>query len=146
MTIKLNSREASTEIPTSPMADIAFLLVIYFMIATTFAATQGLDFDISEDPDPQPIEPVEAVLVEVLPGGGLQVDGRPLRLKQLLPYLAPKLAQDPGKPVLVRTAPTAPYGATVTVLDELRQARQKLGLERDVVISTPTEREIAQFW
>ncbi len=67
-----------------------------------------------------------------------------MELAGLLPYLAPKLERNPDKPVLVRTAPAAPYGAMATVLVELRQGRQRL--ERDVVISIPTEREIQQFW
>ena len=37
-------KDVSDEIPTSSMADIAFLLIIYFMITTTCAATRGLDF------------------------------------------------------------------------------------------------------
>lgn len=147
MKIQPSSRSSSAEIPTSSLADVAFLLVIYFMLATTFAVCRGLDFDISEGPpDPPRIDPVEAVLVEVQPGGALQVDRRPMELEELLPYLAPKLERNPDKPVLVRTASTAPYGAMVTVLDELRQGKQRLGLERDVVISIPTEREIQQFW
>lgn len=41
--MKLDTRVVSSEIPTASMADIAFLLVIYFMLTITFAATQGLD-------------------------------------------------------------------------------------------------------
>ena len=50
--------KVSDEIPTASMADIAFLLIIYFMITTTFAATQGLDFQLPQEqeviirPDP----------------------------------------------------------------------------------------------
>ena len=33
------------------MADIAFLLIIYFMVTTTFAATRGLDFSLPQEDD-----------------------------------------------------------------------------------------------
>jgi biopolymer transport protein ExbD len=32
-----------SEIPTSSMADIAFLLIIFFMVTTVFSATKGLE-------------------------------------------------------------------------------------------------------
>ena len=44
--MKLRQNKPEDEIPTSTMADIAFLLIIYFMVTTTFAATRGLDFSL----------------------------------------------------------------------------------------------------
>jgi hypothetical protein len=55
------------------------------------------------------------------------VDGRPTALADLLEALRPKLEREPGKPVIVRTDPAAPYGAAVAVLDELRQGRNAAG-------------------
>lgn len=140
------SADAAT-IPTSSFADVAFLLLIYFMITTTFAATRGLDFTLPEDEDEiRMIEPVEAVRVEVLEDGTLRVDGRPMVLTDLLPYLAPKLERNPDKPVIVQPVPEAPYGSAVAVLDELRQGKRRLGLAQDIQISLPTRAEIARFW
>ncbi|MGB9590400.1 MAG: ExbD/TolR family protein, partial [Candidatus Hydrothermia bacterium] len=35
-------REEEAEIPTASMADIAFLLIIFFMVTTVFAREKGL--------------------------------------------------------------------------------------------------------
>lgn len=143
----LKTRIVASEIPTSSMADIAFLLVIYFMLTITFAATQGLDLSLPQETDePVVIDPVESVLVEVLGRGRLVVDGREMEIEGLLPYLQPKLRRNPNKPVIVRPAPGAPYGAAVDVLDELRQGKTRLGLAREIQIALPTEREGARFW
>jgi biopolymer transport protein ExbD len=137
----------SEEIPTASMADVAFLLLIFFLVTVTFAATRGPDFRLPQDDDaPRPIEPDEAVLVEVLGEGSLRVDRKTMRLDELLGYLGPKLARNPAKPVIVKTALDAPYGAMVDVLDELRQGRERLGMAEDIVVSIPTEREIVQLW
>lgn len=136
----------SDEIPTASMADIAFLLIIYFMITTTFAATQGLDFQLPKEQDDTPIvEKEESVLIEIQPSGQIIVDGRPMQLDQILEYLKPKLERNPLKPVIIRPDPAAPYGSMVDVFDELRQAEDKIGL---VIrnISIPTQREIEAFW
>ena len=37
------------------MADIAFLLIVYFMVTTTFAATRGLDFSLPPEDDTPPM-------------------------------------------------------------------------------------------
>ena len=138
--------KVSEEIPTSTMADIAFLLIIYFMITTTFAATQGLDFQLPQDEQETPqVEKEESVLIEIQSSGQLLVDGQPMPLDQVLDYLKPKLERNPLKPVIIRPDPSAPYGNMVNVFDELRQAEDKIGLQiRN--ISIPTQREIEAFW
>ena len=145
--MKFNRDRPSDEIPTSSMADIAFLLIIYFMVTTTFNATRGLDFaPPEEDDNPPVIEKEESVLIEIQPSGELIVDQRPMQLEDLLEYLKPKLERNPEKPVIIRPEPTAPYGGMVKVMDELRQGKDKLGLKEEIRISLPTQREIDSLW
>jgi biopolymer transport protein ExbD len=144
--MKLKRGTVSDEIPTASMADIAFLLIIYFMVTTTFAATRGLDFSLPQEEDTPPmVEKEEAVLIEIQSGGALVVDQKPMQLGEILEYLKPKLERNPRKPVIIRPQPDAAYGDMVDVFDELRQAEDKIGL---VVqnISIPTQREIDMFW
>ncbi len=133
------------EIPTASMADIAFLLIVYFMVTTTFAATRGLDFSLPQDEDTPLIDKEESVLIEIQPGGVLMVDNRPMQLSEVLDYLKPKLERNPMKPVIIRPDETAEYGYMVDVFDELRQAKDKIGIEVKNV-SIPTQREIQMFW
>ncbi|HSL84529.1 MAG TPA: biopolymer transporter ExbD [Thermoanaerobaculia bacterium] len=138
--------KVSDEIPTASMADIAFLLIIYFMITTTFAATQGLDFQLPKEQDDTPlVEKEESVLIEIMPGGQILVDSRPMELEAILDYLKPRLERNPLKPVIIRPDPDSDYGHMVDVFDELRQADEKIGMQvRN--ISIPTQREIEAFW
>ena len=97
--MKLKKGEVSSEIPTASMADITFLLIVYFMVMTTFAATRGLDFALPKDDENPPIvDREESVLIEIQPSGELLVDQKPMPLdgilesydydpKQLLPIL-----------------------------------------------------------
>ncbi len=144
--MKIKREPASDEIPTSSMADIAFLLIIYFMVTTTFAATRGLDFALPQDDDQTPVvEKEDSVLIEIQPGGNLVVDQKPMQLDEILDYLKPKLENNPMKPVIIRPLETAAYGDMVSVFDELRQGEEKIGVEVKN-ISVPTQREIDQFW
>lgn len=136
----------SAEIPTASTADVAFLLVVFFMLTLTFAASQGLDFNLPKDESVTEVDPVASVLIEIQPDASLQVDGRPLALDGLLEYLAPKLELNPGKPVIIHPLPDAPYGSMVAVYDELRRGRAELALAEDIQIALPTEREMGLFW
>ena len=139
--------KVSDEIPTSSMADIAFLLIIYFMVTTTFAATRGLDFALPKDDDTPPIiEKEDAVLIEIRLGGEVVVDQKPMQLSEILEYLKPKLENNPKKPVIIKPDRKAHYGDMVAVFDILRQGKDKLGLEKDINVSIPTQREIETFW
>ena len=167
--MRLKQHKPDDEIPTSSMADIAFLLIVYFMVTTTFAATRGLDFSLPKDDDQPPVvEKEDSVLIEVQSSGQYNVDQKPMQLNEIVEYLRPKLQNNPKKPVIIKTDPTAPYGGMVAVFDTLRQVkildeggRRELvlrgdrpeitdeewgGVGKDINISIPTQREIESFW
>ena len=134
------------EIPTSSMADIAFLLIIYFMVTTTFTATRGLDFALPEEDDTPPVvEKEDSVLIAIEPSGNLVVDKKPMQLTEVLDYLRPKLEVNPKKPVIIRPDPASPYHFMVEVLDELRAAKDR-GFAEEIRISIPTQREVDSLW
>lgn len=162
--MKITKKDVDDEIPTSSMADIAFLLIVYFMVTTTFAATRGLDFALpKEDDNPPLIEKEDSVLIEIQPSGQLLVDQKALPVSEVLGYLAPKLRNNPRKPVIIKPDPQSPYGYMVEVFDVLRQGKiidQELVSRADrsdltdeqweegknINVSIPTRREIDSFW
>jgi biopolymer transport protein ExbD len=149
--MNLGKKKIESEIFTGSMADISFLLIIFFMITSAFSATRGLDFALPEDSTTPPeIKQEDSIDVFVQPGpvdgpANLQVDGNQMPLEGLLPYIAEKLRQNPEKPVILRTDPGASYGNMITVFDELRQAEDKVGIKIET-ISIPTQREIQSIW
>jgi biopolymer transport protein ExbD len=144
--MKLKKRETESEIFTGSMADISFLLIIYFMLTSVFSATRGMDFALPEEStNPPEIKQEDSIDVNVRAGGVLFVDGEEMPLDQLLPYVADKIRQNPDKPVILRTDPDATYENMITVFDELRQAKAKEDVEIKT-ISIPTQREIENIW
>lgn len=139
---KLRSLLQDSEIPTASMADIAFLLIIFFMVTAVFSATKGLDVQLSEeeskDGDPDP-----GVLVQIS-RDGMQVDCRPMELAGLIPYLEPRLVRNPNKPVILVPDADAPYRRVVEVYDTLLLAGEDAGFEvRN--ISFPTSSDIEGY-
>ena len=168
--MKMQTKRPDDTIPTSSMADIAFLLIVYFMVTTTFAATRGLDFALPKDDDTPPvIEKEDSVLIDIQPNGQLLVDQSPMEVTDIFEYLKPKIERNPKKPVIIKPHPEAPYGHMLSVFDHLRSIKyQQQGnavsvfqvtmkdiqeaekneedLGKDVNVSIPTQREIESFW
>jgi biopolymer transport protein ExbD len=121
------------------MADVAFLLIIFFLVASFYSVTRGIQFSLPRTDEAAFVaEPEAAVHIEVQASGALVVDRQGLALEALQGYLRPKLVRNPGKPVILQTAPEAPYAAMTDVFDELRQ----VGVTNVVI---PTRAELARY-
>ncbi|MEW5805848.1 MAG: biopolymer transporter ExbD [Acidobacteriota bacterium] len=142
--MKLKEKGMTAEIPTASMADIAFLLIIFFMVTTVFSATKGLDFKLPKEDQNLPPSEEEAVYIKVNPDASISVDGKLMSLENILPYLQPKLQRWPDKPIILHTDPEAPYSAMVAVYDVLTQGEKVIGIKVKNV-SIPTSSEIQEY-
>jgi len=155
--VKIQRKVALADIPTSSMADIAFLLIIFFMVTAVFSATKGLEFKLpSNEEDTRNVETEEAVFIKVAADGSISVDCKPMQISEILDYLAPKLTRDAQKPVILYTDPFASYQAMISVYDVLVVPEREDNLLRDKNlpekygwkvrnISVPTQREIEDY-
>jgi len=146
--LKLEKRnKVDSEIPSSSMADIAFLLIIFFMVTTVFSATRGLEFQLPKEEDAAVLDEVEAVIITIRQDTKILVFDEPKELDQLVDYLVEKwLNNNPEKPVILITDPKAPYYAMVNVLDALQRAKEEKNLVKDINVGIPTQREIEEMW
>jgi biopolymer transport protein ExbD len=129
MALMRRKSRAQAEIPTASMADIAFLLLIFFLVTTVFDEERGLRIVL-----PEPGEQVEVTQKNVLhllvqPNGMVQVkrgDSPQLQTEPTANIGAiwrSEFAQNPNLIAAVRTAPNAPYRFMIDVLDQLRAAK-----------------------
>ncbi len=128
----------SSEIPTASMADIAFLLIIFFMITAVYAVTKGPVFNMPKD-DKGEAKAEEAVHIFIDATGRLQVDGKPMNLEDIPGYLKPKLERNAKKPVIIDPHPDSQYEKMVAVFDLMKEMKVK-----NVSIPTQAEKELWQ--
>jgi biopolymer transport protein ExbD len=142
--MKLRKEPPEAEIPTSSMADIAFLLIIFFMVTAVFSATKGLDFKLPKEDNTAPPEREDAVFIKVNADSSILMDCNPTTADQILDYLEPKLTRNPEKPVILYTDPYAPYQAMITVYDILGASESTRGFKVKN-ISIPTQSEVQDY-
>ena len=150
MAMKLDKKQPDAEIPTSSMADIAFLLIIFFMVTAVFASTKGLEFKLPKNEEEQAAKEDEAVFIKIEPDSSISVDCTPMDPSEILGYLDPKLSRNPEKPVVIYSDPYAPYSAMISVYDvlvsaEAEENKGKYGFAKVKNISVPTQSEIANY-
>jgi len=142
---RFSKERDEAEIPTASMADIAFLLIIYFMVTTVFSSTRGLVFDLpKDDEEKKTTKAEESIYIQVLPSGGIIVDGRNMELDRLLDYVVPKLRINQRKPVIIHPEPETPYKDLIKVYDELMLSEKKTKFQIKTVV-IPTQREIQEY-
>jgi len=137
MAIKIRNR-IPAEIPTASMADIAFLLIIFFMLTSVYSSNFGLEYGLPKTEALTDVQPLEAIHIRISGPGQYTIDRRLATLPQIAGYIDLKLKQNPKKPVIVQTDPDVPYYATIQVLDVCKQLRVES-------VSIPTGAEIAMW-
>jgi biopolymer transport protein ExbD len=143
--MRIKRQQEAPEIPTSSMADIAFLLIIYFMVTSVFSSTRGMQFDLpKEDEEIKTTKAEESIYIQVKPTGVMIVDGRQMERDALLDYVVPKLKINQRKPVIIHPDPETPYQYMIVVYDELMASKTKADFEIKTVV-IPTQREIQEY-
>ncbi|MCH9639153.1 MAG: biopolymer transporter ExbD [Betaproteobacteria bacterium] len=113
--------EADASIDIGPMIDIVFILLIFFMVTTTFVKDMKLEL---ERPTASSAEAAssKAIRLFVDQNGDTYVDGEPVRLWLIQSKLRDLLSTATSKVVLVVTDEGVPAGRLVEVVDQARLA------------------------
>ena len=112
----------ATEIPTASMADIAFLLLIFFMVSTTFVKEKGLKVILPKAEAIQKINRKNAATIYVSQSGFVSIDDFGINTDQIRYIIQKKLAENPGIISCFRTDRNADYGLMVDIMNELKKA------------------------
>lgn len=132
MAILRKKSRASGEIPTSSMADIAFLLLIFFLVTTIFDEEKGLSIVLPERGVEAEVSQNNILHLTVQPNGIVDVKrGESQQIQQVRAadiggIWRLEVQQNPNLIAAVKTAPNSPYRYMIDVLDQL----QSVGAER----------------
>jgi biopolymer transport protein ExbD len=109
----------------TPLIDVLFLLIIFFMITGTFKRVGELELQLpssSTSVPPTTKEQAHQVNLLVTEEGHLYLDGDPIELAGLKGRLEEILRRDPNSRVMIKAEKTVQHGQVVTLLDIVRDA------------------------
>ena len=116
----------------TPLIDVVFILLVFFMLASSFLDWRAIELD-------APVraagsEGLEgALLVQIRPDGLLRLAAAPISLEDLAARVREHLETTPDQRVLIEPASGVPLQRTVSVLDRLKAA----GVTEMRLISNP---------
>jgi biopolymer transport protein ExbD len=137
--LKKRAREEA-EIPSSSLADIAFLLLIFFLVTTTIDVDTGIGLVLPPPPEPDqeppPIKERNLLKILVNSQGLILLDDQPVviqevkdKVKEFIknPTNDPDLSENPLKAIVsLKTDRQTPYKIYIDMLDELVGAYDEL--------------------
>ncbi len=128
MPINLREATALESIPMTPLIDVVFLLIIFFLVATTLSEEEyRMDIVLPEASEAQPlIARPQEIVVNVDAAGRYFVGGQPVGLERLLSVFKTAAAGDPGRAaVLIRADKRCQWEFVVAAMNACNKARIK---------------------
>ena len=117
------SSRPTTEFSAASMSDIAFLLLIFFLVTTIFALEMGIPLILpGKTSDSVKMKRDNILVVKAHANGAVTVDDEKVQLANLRAVLERRLAQNEKLVVVIETHPDAEYGLMIDILDELKLA------------------------
>ena len=136
-------RRQQDGINLTPLIDVVFLLLIFFMVSTTFTRETRLEVELPEaEGEVQKEPPKDVIEILIDEEGSYAVNGNLLinrKVDTIMAALQEVSGSDSKMPVLITADARAPHRAVVTVMD----AAGRLGFTR-LSISTQEPRESAE--
>jgi len=122
-----------TDVDVSPLIDMVFILLIFFMVTTTFVKDMKLDIN---RPSASSASQVESKIVRVYIDntGEVYIDNQPVKVWAIQSKVRDLLRTATEKNVLVITDDNIPVNKLIDVVDECRMSGAK-----DVAVSTTKE-------
>ncbi len=109
---------AYDEINVTPMLDLAYVLLIVFIILTT-AAVQGINVNLPKASNTPSLSKPQTKAITIMADGTIFLDTYPVSMEQLESTLMQYKAVNPALPVVIKGDAGVQYQNVVNVLDLL---------------------------
>lgn len=121
MKFKESSKDKGLEINLTPLIDVVFLLLIFFMVSTTFVYTNSLKVNLPKAKG-ESVETQKNVNVSITKTGGLLVNGKEVSKIAFKSKIKNLYSENPNATVIIQADKDSKHGDVVFVMDESKKA------------------------
>ena len=118
-----NPRRPAQEINSSSMADIAFLLLVFFLVTTTISMDKGISLVLPSEGNELEVNRKNIVNILMNESGKVLLDDKPAKMNSIRGIVEKKIAVNPNLIFSVQTHPRTKYQDYLRVLDQLKEAK-----------------------
>ena len=116
-----NRQEEESEVNMTPMLDVVFIMLIFFIVTASFVKEAGIDVN-RPDASTADMKPLGTILVAISASGQIWVDKRQVDPRALRPHIERLFAENPQGSVVIQADKNSKNALLREVLDAAREA------------------------
>jgi biopolymer transport protein ExbD len=121
MARKVRVEEEDAAIDMTPMLDIVFIMLIFFIVTTVFVKEAGIT--VNKPDASQAIMPKNAnIFIAITEDGDVWMDKREIDVDSVRANLERLMAEQPSDVIIVQADENAEHGVVVEVMDQIKAA------------------------
>lgn len=114
--------EDTSEIDLTPMLDVVFIMLIFFIVTATFVKEMGLDVNSPDKNQNVKDADKQSIVVQITSRDRIRIRGRDVDLRAVRANIERLHAENPEAPVVVQPHPESTTNIMIQVMDAARQA------------------------
>ncbi len=121
MARKRFQEEEEAAIDMTPMLDIVFIMLIFFIVTTSFVKEAGIDVN-KPDASQAQAKPSANIFIAIRANGEVWMDKRMVDVERVGANIERLLAEQPTDIVVIQADKEAKHGVVVKVMDQIKEA------------------------
>jgi biopolymer transport protein ExbD len=116
-----SDNSADSDINLTPMLDVVFIMLIFFVVTTSFVKESGVEVN-RPSADTAQSQDNANILIAIRPNGEIWIDGRAVDTRAVRATIERLRVEFPESQVVIQGDRAAPIGLLVKVMDQVRLA------------------------
>tara|TARA_R110002167_G_scaffold1441_27_gene6939 strand:+ start:1460 stop:1861 length:402 start_codon:yes stop_codon:yes gene_type:complete len=131
MSRKVRVEDEDAAIDMTPMLDIVFIMLIFFIVTTVFVKEAGIE--VNKPGASQAVMPKNAnIFIAVTENGDVWIDKRQIDIDTVRANLERLMAEQPSDVIIIQADKNSDYGVVMDVMDQVKAA----GIDRISIATT----------
>lgn len=119
--------EEETDIDITPMLDVVFIMLIFFIVTASFVKEAGIGlYNPPQNNEPPPLDAPKPIVVKVTDLNEIMVQNRLVDYRAIKPTITRLKAESPESSVIMKVDPKAKTRTVIQAVDGIRQAKVDL--------------------
>lgn len=121
-------QEDDSDIDLTPMLDVVFIMLIFFIVTATFIKEAGMEIDRpdSTSSNPPPETENQNVVIMVNASSDIEIDNRRVDVRSVRSVIQRKLAENPKGSVIINAHPEAKANVYTAIADAANLAKENV--------------------
>jgi biopolymer transport protein ExbD len=120
--IAKQQEEGGAEIDLTPMLDVVFIMLIFFIVVASFIKEAGIEVNRPDNNQQSDPNDATSIVVEVAADNQIWMENRRVDVRAVRANIQRMLAEDPEAPVTIKVEKGAKSGVVVDIADAAREA------------------------